>query len=112
MKSRDWVSAEYREAVHELPCVVCQGPAAGHHSRTCPDGSNYGMGQKASDYEMFALCFDHHQHGPDALHSAPRRWEDEHGSELEFVKQTQAQLASLIPEEYFEWVRSKYRLTV
>lgn len=109
-KPNEWKDTCYREAVLSLPCCIpgCQRPSNGHHSKTRPDGQKYGLGQKAPDYEMFPLCRWHHQDAPDSFHNAPGSFRDTYGDERVFVDRTQSELFSMIPDEYWEWVNSKY----
>jgi hypothetical protein len=55
--------------IHDLPCSLClylkepqKSPTQAHHR------IGLGLGKKASDRFSMALCSDHHQHGPYAIH--------------------------------------------
>lgn len=79
-----------------LGCVLCRingyqdTPAEAHHPRT-----GVGAGQKASHYDVIALCPHHHRLGNDALHVMGRRaFERRHGvTELELLEMTRRLLA-------------------
>lgn len=68
---------KYRKWLREQPCVVCaNSPCDGHHVIGHGLG---GMGTKAPDSMMFALCRIHHS----SLHDGGwRAWEEIHGSQL------------------------------
>jgi hypothetical protein len=63
--------------IHEIGCSLClylkepqRSPTQAHHK------IGMGLGKKASDRFSMALCSDHHQHGPDAIHHiGTKAWE-------------------------------------
>ena len=84
---------QHLDRVAALGCIVCRNegygetPAQVHHIR-----AGKGMGQRASHFETIPLCPAHHQHGPDAFHSAPRSWQRRFGSELDLLDQVRGLL--------------------
>ena len=66
-------SSKYKDKIASLPCVVCRhlgetgGAVSLHHVR-----EGQGMGQRASDYLVVPLCFEHHQ-GPGGIHGLGTR---------------------------------------
>lgn len=80
--------------VAKLGCLVClhQGvasKAALHHVRT-----GYGMGQRASHWEVLPLCPAHHQTGGFgvAFHGGERTWMAKYGTEIAFLAEVYANL--------------------
>ncbi len=50
---------QYKNKVAELGCLICGAPAELHHPRfVC------GMSQRANDWLVLPLCFQHHRGGP------------------------------------------------
>ena len=47
---------QYKNAVAELGCLICERPAELHHPRL-----SCGMGQRESDWLVIPLCEDHHR---------------------------------------------------
>jgi hypothetical protein len=80
-------SDKYMALVRQLPCCACDapGPSDPHH----PHGVGYrGTGTKSPDIWVIPLCRRCHE----ALHKDRVTWEDEHGSQFEFVALTFAHL--------------------
>ena len=74
--------------VAELGCCICQREAEVHHITT-----GVGMGQRASHYQVFPLCPDHHRTGGHgvAIHAGKKTWEGRFGPETDWVLWTRAQ---------------------
>jgi len=81
---RAWI-----ERVVALGCVVCQRPAEYHHILT-----GKAMGKKASHFDGFPLCPDHHRNGGPgvAIHSGITTWERIHGTEIKYLERVRAML--------------------
>ena len=81
---REWI-----ERVVALGCAVCWCPAEYHHLLT-----GKGMGQKASHFDGFALCPDHHRNGGPgvAIHAGVKTWEANFGTEGYHLEKTRAML--------------------
>ena len=76
-KRERWESKAYLRWVKSQPCVICGIQADdAHHIIGHGQG---GMGTKAHDLFTNPLCREEH----DALHRAPSRWEEEHGTQIE-----------------------------
>ncbi len=80
----------YLSRVRNLPCVVCvmtnwdqTTPTEVHHIR---DG--VGMGQKAGDHEVVALCSWHHRTGWNAFHANPAMFKWLYGTERHLLALT------------------------
>ena len=72
----------YMARVKQLPCIICRkpGPSDVHHV-IC---DRYGQ-HKASDMETIPLCKEHHQHGPEAIHTNKKAWVEKHGPDHAYI---------------------------
>ncbi|TKB53289.1 DUF968 domain-containing protein [Ferrimonas aestuarii] len=77
-----WENDKYRRWVKQLPCVVCDQQADDpHHIIDVGLGC---MGGKPHDLLTIPLCRVHHNE----LHDNRKRWEQQHGSQIEHVLAT------------------------
>jgi len=69
--------------VVEMGCFICRMPCEYHHILT-----GAGMGQRASHYDGFGLCPNHHRLGGYgvAIHAGIKEWEKNFGSELDMLE--------------------------
>jgi len=77
---------EYMGRVAELGCIICGCPASVHHIR-----EGQGISQRASNYLVVPLCYEHHQ-GALSIHNAKRQFEGLFGDELKLLSRTIEQL--------------------
>jgi len=89
---------EHRKRIRAMECIACrlQGiqqttPTEGHHIRRRPDGQSYGWSQKAGDYEMIPLCYEHHWNGVGSCWTRSS-FEDAFGDERDLLAQTLREL--------------------
>lgn len=80
---------QYMAAIHELPCVLClelemqqTAPTQAHHVR-----HGNGMSQRASNWNVCALCVDCHQ-GPSGLHGDRQRFKQAKWDEMDALAAT------------------------
>jgi hypothetical protein len=79
----------HMDAVRELGCLICERPAAIHHTR-CGQGA----GQRASHFSVLPLCADHHQNGGHgvAFHAGKKTWQERYGTEQELLERVKEKL--------------------
>lgn len=76
---------DHMNSVARLGCIICGSFAELHHLRHDPkDGRHFGLGQKATNFQVIPLCARHHRTGGEgiAYHAGPRTWEANHGTEV------------------------------
>jgi hypothetical protein len=75
--------------VAELGCIICGSPAELHHPRT-----GQGMGQRASNFDVIPLCFQHHRGGKHgvAYHSGRKAFEANFGTEEQLLQKVKQRL--------------------
>lgn len=71
-------------AIAELGCIICQSPAAIHHT-----GTHMGGGRNHDC--ILPLCGFHHQTGGygNAIHAGKKAWEDRFGTESELMQKVE-----------------------
>lgn len=94
--------------VAALGCLCClvdgrpYTPANIHHIR-----EGYGMGQRASHFEVLPLCKGHHQGDDDrtkvAFHQSPEGWRRQYGSEIEQVRLINRFIVQLDAQQPLWW---------
>lgn len=98
IKPRRVVDEAYLKRVRALPCLLCvreglqqTSRTDAHHIRRRPDGSFYGMKEKAGDYETVPLCAGtHHWNGVHCQSKLSHRaFEAKYGDERLLVAETQ-----------------------
>lgn len=107
IKPRRVVDEAYLKRVRALPCMLCvregleqTSRTEAHHIRRRPDGSFYGAGEKAGDYEAVPLCAGtHHWNGVHCQAKLSHRaFEAKFGDERDLVAETQ-RLLGFMPKE-------------
>ena len=80
----------YLKKVRELPRVAC----GTHYGVQAHHKTGAGMGLKASDYDTFPLCADHHTMGGRgvAIHAGVPVWEEKYGTQEQHIRETQRKL--------------------
>jgi len=76
----------YFNAVVDLGCIICGGPAEIHHSR-----HGLGMGQRDHS-RVIPLCPYHHRLSNTSRHLAPGRFADLYGTDKELERKTEREL--------------------
>ena len=75
-------AARHLVKIKALPCVVCGklGPSDAHH--VFHDRFSQ---KRASDFATIPLCKQHHQNGPDAIHTDKALWRERFGPDYMFI---------------------------
>ncbi len=92
----------YMGRVKQLPCCVpgcgAAAPSDAHHCKDKPPQvlenvyQKLPWGCKSGPKDTIPLCKIHHQHGPDAYHVSPARWNEANGPDYGYIIETRRQL--------------------
>lgn len=79
----------YLALVHDLPCVLCAARDMSQQTKTTAHHVRHGngMGQRAADWNVCALCYDCHQ-GPQGLHGNRQRFKQAKWDEMDALAAT------------------------